>query len=183
MIIKEQDEQYKVIEVTNPVGYTRIVGWVCIIAFIFVIIAFPWPLIARVLSSLVVIFLILNMVQLHRATSIALDRTTQTITIKQPSLFWVDRTNVIRFSDVGSIVIAYEPEDQGEVSYDAWDVWLSTGSNKFVVAHTSNKEDMLHLADEISRFIGTELEDKSARSESSSTGFFRKVKGFFRKDD
>ena len=121
------------------------------------------------------------MVQLHRATRIVLDRTTQTITIKQPSLFLVGRKNVIPFSDVSSIVIAYEPEDSGEVSVDAWDVWLSTGINKFMVAHTRNKEDMLHIADEISRFIGIELIDNSMKPDRSLTGLFRKVKGFFRK--
>ena len=63
---------------------------------------------------------------------------------------------------------------------DAWTVSLDIGEN-IEVKHTTKRENMLRLAGEISKFIGLELIDNSTKPESSSTGLFRKVKGFFSK--
>ena len=163
-------------------GLVFVIAWTLFVQFIPIILI-------RVLFSLGGVFGILSFVRILRATRIVLDKPSQTVIVRKPSLFLVRRQRVIPFSYVGSIGIDYAPEVSGgggpygggTTSEDVWKVSLDIGGSKTEVAHTTNKGDMLHLASEISKFIGRELVDNSAKPEISLTGFFRKVKGFFRK--
>ncbi len=74
------------------------------------------------------------------------------------------------------------PYGGGTTSRDAWKVSLDIGE-KVKIKHTTKKENMLNLATEISKFIGSELLDNSTKPETSFGQFFSKVKGFFSKGE
>lgn len=182
--IKEKDEQHMVIEVSRG-GRSLIFGLVFCFVWILLVQLIP-GILFRVLFSLVGVYGILAILRMPMAIRVALDKPTQTVTIRKPSLFLVRRQRVIPFSYVSSVVIDYDPQPSGghpqtgTTWQDAWKVSLNIGE-KFEIAHTTDKEDMFYLASEIRRFIGRELVDNSAKPEVSLQRFFSKVKGFFRK--
>ena len=102
------------------------------------------------------------------AIKTVLDKPSQTVIRRKPSIFFFRRQRVIPFSNVSNVAIDYDPEVAGTSGVeiwrdDAWKVSLVTGRKKFEIAHTMNKADMLHLANEISKFIEKELVDNSAK--------------------
>ena len=169
MEIKEKDEQHKVFEVTRD-GSSLIlilvfyIVWILLVQFIPVI----W---VRVLLSLFTVYGILHiLLELLVGNRIVLDKPTQTVTIREPSPLLVRKQRVVPFSNVSSVVIDYERWLAGGGAavviwhVDVWKVSLDIGE-KFEIAHTVNEANMLHLANEISRFIGRELVDNSAKPE------------------
>lgn len=161
MEIIERDEQHIVIEVTRR-GCSLIFGLVLFIVWTIIAQFIPITLV-RVLFSVVGVVGILFILRMFMAIRIVLDKPTQTVTIRKPSLFLVSRQRVIPFSYVRSVVIDYAPEVivsnlyRITMSQNSWKVSLNIGGNKFEIAHTTNKADMLYLASEISRFMGKEL--------------------------
>jgi len=160
-------------------GLAFVIVWSIIAQFIPIILI-------RVLFSVFGILMGLLILRGFLGSKIFIDKPTQTVTINKRSFFLASRQRVIPFSDVENVVIDYEQKTSmsgphgGTTSYDAWKVSLDIGE-KVEIKNTTKKANMLYLASEISRFIGRELVDNSAKPESSFTGLFRKVKGFFRK--
>lgn len=181
--IKEKGEQHMVIKVDLG-GCSLIFGLIFVIVWTLIVQIIPVILI-RVLFSLAGVYGILAILRRLMAIRVVLDKPTQTVTIRKPSLFLVSRRRIIPFSYVRSVVIDYKPQVSGSGESStlerAWKVSLNIGSEKFEIAHTTEKADMYYLASEISTFIGRELVDNSAGPEISFQRFFHKVKGFFRK--
>lgn len=179
MKIKQQDEQHLVIGPTLgdqlgvTFGFVFLIGWTIGVQFI--------PLIwMRVLFSAVGLVLIYIVLRSPIVTRIAIDKLTQTVTISDRSFFLVSRQLVIPFSAVSSVSITYkqktgggggDPYGGGTTKYDTWEIFV--GSHK--IDQSTNKAKMLHLTSEISKFIGRELVDNSAKPESGFRRFFRNV--------
>ncbi len=113
---------------------------------------------------------------------IEIDKMTMTINMRTMSTLF--RKRVIPFSDVRTVVIDYEAEAKTSgyaagARVDAWKVSIDIAGKKFKIDRTRNKENMFHLASEISSFIGTELVDNSAIPEISLVRIFEKVEGLF----
>ncbi len=190
MEIKEQDEQHIAIGPTISERFWGTFRFVFFIVWCIIVQIIPIIPI-RILFSVAGVVGILATLRTLIGTRIVIDKLTQTVTISKRSFFLASRQRVILFSDIRSVVIDYEQQTSGggagsphgvSTSYDAWKVSLDIGE-KVEIDDTTNKANMLHLASEISRFIGRELVDNSAKPENSFTGLFRKVKGFFRKEE
>ena len=180
--IKEQDEQH--IAFGSTLGENLLLGILGFGLFSsFIIIGAIIPNIPiTIILSVVGIAGIYFMLHAIIGPRIVLDKPTKTVTISYRSFLFARRQHDIPFSDVRSVVIDYEENTGQDVtqSNDTWEVSLDIGK-KLRIDSTGNKADMLYLANNIGRFIGIELEDKSAKPKDSSTGLFRKVKAFFRK--
>lgn len=136
---------------------------------VWTIIAQAIPIIlVRVLFTVVGVVGILHTLRSLIGTKVVIDRFAQTITTNKRSFLLVSRQRVIPFSDVRTVVIDYEQKTYpggfhgGGTTRDAWKVYLDT-AKKTEIDHKANKANMLHLASEISKFIGTELVDNSAK--------------------
>jgi len=183
--IKEQDSKRILIGHTTGERIGAIFGLAFVIIVIIIIAA---QFLHVILASVVGILIGLLILRAVLSGKIVINKSTKTITINKRSFFLTSRQRVIPFSEVRNVVIDYlkitsssgGPYGGGTTSRDAWKVSLDIGG-KVEIKHTTKKANMLHLASELSKFIGVELVDNSAKPESSSTGLFRKVKGFFRK--
>ncbi len=172
------------VETKMVIGHTTgerigaIFGLAFVVIVIIIIAAQFFPVI---LASVVGILIGLFILRAVLSGNIVIDKSTTTITISKYSLFLTNRSRVIPFSEVRNVRIDYRPltyvSEYGRSSRDAWDVSLNIGE-KVEIKTTTKKAKMLQLASDISKFISTELVDNSAKPESS-TGLFRKVKGFF----
>ena len=175
MEIKEQTEHHLVLGLPTDekLGATFVIA-VCMGCSFFIFQLFAPILVSSIISAVVGIltsylFLIVGIKR------IVIDKPTQTITIKERSWLLICRKRDIPFSDVRNVTIGYSKDNDED---DIWSIYLDIGE-KLTIDYPSNKEKMLALANTISHFIGVELEDKSAKPESSSAGFSRKVKGVF----
>ncbi len=188
MKIIEKDEQHMVIGGPIGVWYGLIFGLVFGIALTFGAQFIP-IILMRVLFSAVGVMVILLTLRALIGMRIVIDKPTQTVMIMDRSLFLTSRQRTIPFSEVQNVVLDYEAESSGggEIRtttwHDAWKVSLDIGDKKLKIDYTTNEAKMFHLASDISSFIGTELEDNSAKPESPFGDLFGMGKGLFRKDD
>lgn len=166
--------------VIGPTLGERFWGIIALVfAIVLSIVAQLIPIIwGRVLLTVFGLVLALHILGRLMDTMIVIDKSTQTVTIRERSFFLASRQHIIPFSDVRGVVIDYEQKESdggsgGPTSHDAWKVSLDIGGKRSEIDHTTKKADMFYLASEISRFIGTELVDNSAKPESLFRRFFR----------
>ena len=98
---------------------------------------------------------------------IIIDKLTKSITLKKQHFLLIYRERVVPFSIVRNVVIDYEPHTtasgpSGTTHHNAWKVSLDIGK-KLKIDRTTNEANMFRLASEISKFIGRELVDNSAK--------------------
>lgn len=178
MKIKEKGEQ-RIVIAPSLSDWLATLFLLVLATFFSAILPQPWGIVVGTVGALFA----LGMVAGNR---VVIDRSTQAITMGKRPFLLIHRQRVIPFSNVGSVVIEYEPITSGGGQYsttarDAWKVSIDIVGKKLKIDHTTNKANMFHLASDISSFIGTELVDNSAKPEFSFAGLFHKVKGFFRK--
>ncbi len=167
MKIKEQDSQHMVIETTLGDRLGWMFGFGIIIVWTIIVQIIP-DIIARLLFSVFGIVMMVITVRPIIGRKIVIDKFAQTIITKERTFLLISRQRVIPFLDVRSVVIDYERKIYqggmmgGGGSADAWRVYIDT-DKKTKIDHKRNKTNMLHLASEISKFIGTELVDNSAK--------------------
>jgi len=137
--------------------FVFLIGWTIGVQFIPII----WMRVLLSVGGLVIIYIVLRS---PIVTRIAIDKLAQTVTISNRSFFLVSRQRVIPFSAVRSVRINYEQRavrsgggfsayGGGTKKFDTWEVFI--GPHKIDLS--KNREKMLHLASEISKFIGREL--------------------------
>ena len=183
MKIIEQDEQHLAIgpTITERLGW--IYGFVFSIVWLISVQYISDTLLIRILFSVVGLVLLYYSLRGIIGKRVVIDKLTQTVKIKERSVFLVGRHRIIPFSGITNIEIAYDRVGSGAAgSRDTWRVFLNVGGYMVGIDHTLNRTDMQNIATEISRYIGKELVDNSEKPESLSTRFFRKTKSFFRKD-
>ena len=95
---------------------------------------------------------------------IVLEKSTNSVILKAPSLLLVHQKRIIPFAEVNSVAITYESIYSGG-QYGrhraGWQVSLNTGGQRVKIDHTTDRENMLYLADKISKFMGKEVVDNS----------------------
>lgn len=177
MRIKEKDEKHIVIRVTRG-GFMGVVGLVFPIIMITFALFIPY-MPYKVIFALFGLFAIWLLLREFIGDTIILDKPTQTVTMRKPSLYLFTRQHIILFSQVSSVALDYEEGWHQEADYDLWRVSLNIGGGKSEITQASEEADMYTLAKEISTFIGKELVDNSAKPETPPGRLFRWVKGFF----
>ncbi len=101
---------------------------------------------------------------------IILDKSTDSVILESPSLLLIRKKRIIPFTDVKGVEITHKKWTQGGwfgvggFDNDGWQVSLDTGGKKVKMDHRNNRENMSHLANKISKFMGKELADHSAKN-------------------
>ncbi len=101
---------------------------------------------------------------------IILDKSTDSVILESPSLLLIRKKRIIPFTDVKGVEIKYKKWTQGGwfgqggFDNDGWQVSLDTGGKMVKMDHRNNRENMSHLANKISKFMGKELADHSAKN-------------------
>jgi len=93
---------------------------------------------------------------------VIIDKLTGSIRLSRRYLLLIERRRVISLSSTEKVTVNYSPIVTQQHRTDAWKVSLS-GHEWVNIEHSRNKANMLYLASEISRFIGKELIDNSAK--------------------
>jgi len=181
MRIKEQDEQQMVI--TPRFGNWLVkVSWSILFLFLLELASFTF-LSSPPLGIVLLVLWILFILGLLIGNRVILKKATQTITFEKRHFLMISTRRVIPFSEVRSVVIDYEAEASsrrrlsGQV--DAWKVSINIIGEKLKIDRTTNKENMVHLASEISSFIGTEQVDKSMKPDMLLVSFIKKAEELF----
>ena len=101
---------------------------------------------------------------------VVVDKVIETISIRRTRFFFWRR--VIPLSDVMSVDVDYTQKlvTSGFPGWsgwrDAWSVSLYCSGKRIRIDHTTNKANMVNLANNVSEFIGKKLLDKSAKPKS-----------------
>ena len=181
MKIKEFDSQHMVIGHTLGEQLGLMFTFVILIGFIIAAQFIPIILI-KVLFSIVAILFGLFVLGELIGRKIVIDKLAESIITERRYLSFIRRRRIITFSNVYNVVIDYEKirysaggGTTGSIgkSSDAWKVSLNTHAGKLEIDHKKNREDMLYLAEGISRFMGKELIDYSAKPKSLLRRLFR----------
>jgi len=171
MKIKEEDLQH--ILIVSPFG-ERAYG----VGFLVFAIILIYPLTSIGLLTgffgflllVVTLILIYFGVRILVGRRIILDKLTESVILESPSLLLIRKKRIISFTDVKGVQIRYKKWlqggwfGQGGFDNDGWQVSLDTGGKMVKMDHRNSRENMSHLANKISKFIGKELADHSAKN-------------------
>jgi hypothetical protein len=169
MKIKEEDSQHLVI--VNTFG-ERAFG----VSFLVFAIIFIYPLVVLLMSLLGVLLIVVALIFIYfgvrilMGRRIILDKSTDSVILESPSLLLIRKKHIIPFTDVKGVEITYKKWrrgdwfGQGGFDNDGWQVSLDTGGKMVKMDHRNSRENMSHLANKISKFIGKELADHSAKN-------------------
>ena len=172
MRIKEEDSQHLVI--VNTFG-EQAFGVLCLV-FAIIGIYLLVSLLTSLLGFLLLVFpliLIYSGVRILMGRRVILDKSTDSVILESPSLLLTRKKRIIPFTAVKGVEITntkWKQWTQGgtfrQEGFDSggWQVSLDTGGKMVKIDHRSNRENMSYLANKISKFIGKELVDHSAKN-------------------
>lgn len=167
MKIKEEDSQHLVIVSTfvdRLFGVLFAVLGIIFLAPFFIVQASPtgFPVVLVIWIPLIIIYLGVRWLIGKR---IVLEKSTNSVILKAPSLLLVRQKRIIPFAEVNSVEMTYKSihsgGSYGPYNRAGWQVSLDTGGQMVKIDHTTNRENMLYLADKISKFMGKEVVDRS----------------------
>jgi hypothetical protein len=176
--IKEQDSQYLVIASTFG---ERLFGvFFAVIGIIFLAVFFSSILpnasmgLGEVLFAAVPLVFVYIGVRRLMGKRIVCDKSIGGVILEAPDFVLIRKKRIIPFTDVKRVDITYKRISSGQSgSRDGWQVSLDTGGEMVKIDHTTKEQNMLHLAYTISRFIGKELVEDSAKTGTWFTRLFR----------
>ena len=179
MKIKEEDSQHLVI--TSTLGerllgvFVAVAGisfLVSFLAVLFIFTARPTGFFKEYLF-IGVPFIVVNLIVIYigvrrlMGKRIVLEKSTNSVILKAPSLLLVRQKRIIPFAEVNSVAITYKSihsgGQYGGYNRAGWQVSLNTGGQMVKIDHTTDRENMLYLADKISKLMGKEVVDNSER--------------------
>ena len=170
MKIKEEDSQHLVI--VSHFSERAIGVLFLVFGIIFI---YPLTFIGLLTSFFGVLLLVVTLIFIYLGVRILmgrriiLDKSTNSVILESPSLLLTRKKYIIPFTAVKGVEITYKKWIRGGwfglggFDNDGWQVSLDTGDNIVKMDHRNNRENMSHLANKISEFIGKELTDHSAK--------------------
>ena len=171
MKIKEEDSKHLVITSTLGERLLGIFAVVVFIIFLAVCFIFLARFQARPTGFFVVLCIVPPLIGIYigvrrlMGKRIVLEKFTNSVILKAPSLLLVRQKRIIPFAEVNSVEMTYKSihtgGSYGGYNRAGWQVSLDTGDQMVKIDHTTDRENMLYLADKISKFMGKEVVDNS----------------------